>query len=514
MPGTGAHLSLKEEDVVKLSLEFLNNRDLHITQLSLERETGVINGSYSDDLLFLRQLILDGQWEDVLEFIQPLESIDGFDARKFRYIILKHKYVELLCIKSEAGQLANMESAMEEVVKVLNDLEGVCPSKEEHSNLCLLLTMSKLSDEAEFRDWNPSTARVQCFRAIYPLVEKFLVDKKPITPMSKNDRLMQLIIKGLLYESCVEYCQLKATSTNGTQAGEMQFAKLLGPNTGFSDADLSLLSWLQSIPSQTFTCPFEQKTLNVDVERLEKPSLETSWTEHMLVTPIKPKIFPYSAMPYTRPRSADIMSRSLNIILENGLPSTVMPLGMNPTRNSLMVLSVGEMSRSLASFHLSGNKKSMNTSVDKLFEDSHESVFTSNINNSNCDLPPIMERGELPRPPRRKRSKSPEKGGSPSRATSSSRRPLPPTPDDSMSPNDSPRASRDSTPSASGDLLREYQRQKQNRVGPHVQTDEVQLNGGDPGLRRSRLDGSPRRIRTNGDELQASQKPQTVQKEK
>lgn len=62
-----ARLALREEDVVRLSLEFLHNRELHISQLSIERETGVINGQYSDDILFLRQLILDGQWDDVIE---------------------------------------------------------------------------------------------------------------------------------------------------------------------------------------------------------------------------------------------------------------------------------------------------------------------------------------------------------------------------------------------------------------------------------------------------------------
>lgn len=98
-----ARLTLREEDVVRLALEFLHNRELHISQLSLERETGVINGNYSDDVLFLRQLILDGQWDDVLEFIQPLEALKSFDMRKFTYTILKHKYVELLCIKSEAN---------------------------------------------------------------------------------------------------------------------------------------------------------------------------------------------------------------------------------------------------------------------------------------------------------------------------------------------------------------------------------------------------------------------------
>ncbi len=50
-------------------------------QVTLERETGVINGSFSDDLLFLRQLILDGQWDDVLEFIQPLAALPAFQVR-------------------------------------------------------------------------------------------------------------------------------------------------------------------------------------------------------------------------------------------------------------------------------------------------------------------------------------------------------------------------------------------------------------------------------------------------
>ena len=60
-PNPQTHLLLKEEDVVKLACEFLQNRDMHISQVTLERESGVINGNYSDDLLFLRQLILDGQ---------------------------------------------------------------------------------------------------------------------------------------------------------------------------------------------------------------------------------------------------------------------------------------------------------------------------------------------------------------------------------------------------------------------------------------------------------------------
>jgi len=332
-----SRLALREEDIIRISLEFLHNRELHISQLALERETGVINGVYSDDVLFLRQLVLDGQWDDVLEFIQPLEALSSFDMNLFKYTILRHKYIELLCIKSEAGGItvggqSTVEGAVEEVVQVLALLEKFAPSKEEYSGLCLLLTLPRLSDHLSYRDWNPSKARVQCFKEVFPLVEKFLPGDKKSTQSSasaRNDRLIQLVIKGLLYESCVNYCQAKATgggaasvasgaSNSGSANGinepksEINFCKVLDNNNGFTDSDLSLLSWLQSIPTEVFSVPFEQKTLNVDVERLSKPDLEASWTEHMLMTPIKPKIFPHSVMPFTRPRSAaDIMTRSL-----------------------------------------------------------------------------------------------------------------------------------------------------------------------------------------------------------
>lgn len=219
---------------------------------------------------------------------------------------------------------------------------------------------------------------------------------------AKNDRLIQLIIKGILYESCVNYCQAKATGTKEAETQEMNFSRLLDGSVGFSDSDLSLLSWLQSIPPDTFSVPFEQRTLNVDVERLERPSLETSWTEHMLVTPIKPKTFPHSAMPFTRPRSAaDIMTRSLMPVLD-GLPYGGASHAGNPR---LMALSTGDintnspMSRSsFASFHLTGmkNNKNMNASVDRLFENEGE-VFLSSSYAEFQQLPSIQEQTSTPK---------------------------------------------------------------------------------------------------------------------
>ena len=108
-------LIVSESDIIKLVLEFLQNRELNISMLSVERETGIINGQFSDDLLFLRQLILDGQWDDVIEFIQPLLTMEGFCGQTFQYVITKHKYLELLCIKAEPNIMQNYEVTVDEV---------------------------------------------------------------------------------------------------------------------------------------------------------------------------------------------------------------------------------------------------------------------------------------------------------------------------------------------------------------------------------------------------------------
>lgn len=59
-------------------------------------------------------------------------------------------------------------------METLKEIEGVSPSKEHYSALCLLLTLNKLSDHPEYRNWNPSKGRINCFKEVLPLVEDLL----------------------------------------------------------------------------------------------------------------------------------------------------------------------------------------------------------------------------------------------------------------------------------------------------------------------------------------------------
>jgi hypothetical protein len=64
-------------------------------------------------VLFLRQLIIDGQWDNALDFAEPLKESPDFDQRSFCYLITKYKYFELLCIKQEPGLLHDNDFAVE-----------------------------------------------------------------------------------------------------------------------------------------------------------------------------------------------------------------------------------------------------------------------------------------------------------------------------------------------------------------------------------------------------------------
>ena len=79
-----------------------------------------------------------------------------------------------------------------------------------------------------------------------------------------------------------------------------------------SETDASLLSWLHALPLDTFSCPFEEKPLKLNMDRFVKPNLEATWADAILATPIKPQqLFPYNAVPTGRSRNTELMSRSL-----------------------------------------------------------------------------------------------------------------------------------------------------------------------------------------------------------
>uniref|UniRef100_A0A8C7HVK5 WD repeat domain 47 n=1 Tax=Oncorhynchus kisutch TaxID=8019 RepID=A0A8C7HVK5_ONCKI len=368
-------INVKEVEIIKVILDFLNSRKLHISMLALEKESGVINGLYSDDMLFLRQLVLDGQWDEVLQFIQPLECMDKFDRKRFRYIVLKQKFLEALCVNnamSAEDEPQHLEFTMQESVKCLHALEEFCPSKDDYSKLCLLLTLPRLTNHAEFKDWNPSTARVHCFEEACTMVAEFIPADRKLSEAgftASGNRLFQLLIKGVLYECCVEFCQSKATGEEITEGEVLLGVDMLCGN-GCDDLDLSLLSWMQNLSHSVFSCAFEQKLLQIHVDRLAKPA-KASYAD--LLTPLISKLSPYPSSPLRRPQSADTyMSRSLNPALDGLSYGLSGQDKRGPGGDTAGRKGMSPMSHSFANFHTGGQSLSRSlisrtdTPVDKM----------------------------------------------------------------------------------------------------------------------------------------------------
>ncbi len=117
-------------------------------------------------------------------------------------------------------------------MECLKELEELCPTPDDYRLLCALLTLPRLSDHTDFKNWNPSSARVECFAKvltylklnlsslqIHPIIAPFLpsTSNKAEAPCASNDRLVQLLAKGLFYEGCVDYCQAQAIGDKSEQ---------------------------------------------------------------------------------------------------------------------------------------------------------------------------------------------------------------------------------------------------------------------------------------------------------
>jgi len=72
---------------------------------------------YGKETQFLRQLILEGQWDDAENFLKPAQGRTGFDYDNLLFLIRKQKYLELL---------ENQQLDQAILMNALKDLQGLC----------------------------------------------------------------------------------------------------------------------------------------------------------------------------------------------------------------------------------------------------------------------------------------------------------------------------------------------------------------------------------------------------
>jgi hypothetical protein len=82
-------LELAHRDVILTLLDYLNEQNLTSTMLALEQETEISLFKYSQEISFLRQLILDGNWEQVENLLKAVSRKGKFDINRGIFFIKK-----------------------------------------------------------------------------------------------------------------------------------------------------------------------------------------------------------------------------------------------------------------------------------------------------------------------------------------------------------------------------------------------------------------------------------------
>ena len=269
-------VSIQEEHVLKLILEFLSSRKYYKSARTLEKETGVNTNKYSENISFFRDLVLDGDWEAVREFGEPLADIPTFQYRRFNFLLAKQEYLEILFEKYEGNVINNEQSLRKRWLACLQNLERYCSFKEEYNKLYWYLSVPSLRSEPEFCNWSVDSSRVQLFEEMLELLKQFIPieGRKLVEKNEVNDRLLSLLFKGSLYENCIEFCQKNAMGkTDEIFPSTVKinlFKKQSLKSTG------NFYSWLHSLSKESFAEPFEE--LNFDLQ-LEKQKLNRTEAE-------------------------------------------------------------------------------------------------------------------------------------------------------------------------------------------------------------------------------------------
>ncbi|CAI2387000.1 unnamed protein product [Moneuplotes crassus] len=143
---------LSHKSIIYLILDYLQRNKLFRSLLSLETETQIELYKYSKEIKFFRNLIIEGQWEDAENFLQPLKLKKNFNHNAVVFELRRQKFLEMV----------DQNESYKTYVKALKDLEELCP-KEEFNSLCYCLTISSLNEHPDYQKWSSQNGRFQAF---------------------------------------------------------------------------------------------------------------------------------------------------------------------------------------------------------------------------------------------------------------------------------------------------------------------------------------------------------------
>ena len=185
---------IKKSDIVLFIMNFLKSENLNKSLISLEQETNLSLFTYNQELLFLRKLILEGQWQESEDFLNPLKQNQNFSYKLALFEIKKEKFLEAVETEPDPN---NNNKDVEILVKQLKEIQKLCPQEEFAKLLKCLSNTPSITDQEEYKNWNPISGRLKCFN----IIRKYLEVIYPIqqSEIINDDDLMINVLKSVFF---------------------------------------------------------------------------------------------------------------------------------------------------------------------------------------------------------------------------------------------------------------------------------------------------------------------------
>ncbi|CAM9640408.1 unnamed protein product, partial [Heterosigma akashiwo] len=161
-------IKFRDQDFIDIILDHLHQNGYLKALKSLEEESGRVLHHYGKDVMFFRGLVLDGQWEDVEQFIQPLEGLSNrYNEGLFH--LRKQRFLEML-------ENSDSDSDLTEVTDLLKSIEPLCNQATFHS-LCYCLTLPSVRDHPDYGEWSEFGGRIKCFNSVVGFLDSIFPDQ-------------------------------------------------------------------------------------------------------------------------------------------------------------------------------------------------------------------------------------------------------------------------------------------------------------------------------------------------
>ena len=202
------NFKINKKDMLMLIMDYLREEGFDRSYISLEEESKVNLYNYEERLVILRKSILDGEWDELENFLEQFKKIENFPYLSLLFEIRKEKLIE--DVESQQN-----ENTLEELAQELKEIQSLGQNDKFHE-LIEYLKESSNHDEVN----NIISRRLNIFMMIRE-------NMKFMHPVCDNEVILKPGSLNFLISNLIENCIRNNNNINIHNKKEYSFNELI-----------------------------------------------------------------------------------------------------------------------------------------------------------------------------------------------------------------------------------------------------------------------------------------------